>query len=101
MAKNQPSHDDPRKLQSENRSSKERDANFIVDEFDVPVPEAADLIARDPQEADELQEQAFEHQKQQDPLEGVPTPESPARPRDRKPAGHMQKDVRHRKNEAS
>lgn len=54
-----------------------QDVEFLVEEFDVTVDGAADLVARDGQDRDALEDAARAHQAIKDPLAGQPTPQEP------------------------
>lgn len=54
-----------------------QDVEFLVEEFDVTVDGAADLVARDGQDRDALEDAARAHQATRDPLAGQPTPQEP------------------------
>jgi hypothetical protein len=60
--------------------SKVDDAAFLADQFDVPVAEAAELVASrgEGQEAAEIQEATNQRLRDEDALEGLPTPREPA-----------------------
>lgn len=79
----------------EDRATKERGTAFLVDEFDVQTHDAAELVAEDEKEADELSRHDQERQDRKDDLEGVPTPHSPDEGPVERVQHHMQKDVLH------
>ncbi|WP_196259708.1 hypothetical protein [Pelagibacterium limicola] len=81
------------------RAAKEQSADFLVTEFGVAVPNAADLVADDEKEAEEITEAEFEKERERDPLEDVPSPESPDPDYAKQPGHHMQKEVLHRETE--
>jgi hypothetical protein len=54
------------------------DVDFLVEEFDMNIPEASDLVARDDTEAEALEQAERRRQGSKDPLDQVPTPKEPA-----------------------
>jgi hypothetical protein len=54
------------------------DAAFLVEEFDVTAREAAELVARDDEDADKVKDATYDALKGRDPLRNKPTPEAPA-----------------------
>ena len=60
--------------------SKVDDAAFLADQFDIPVANAAELVASSSyeQSAAEIQEATNRRLRDEDALEGVPTPQEPA-----------------------
>jgi hypothetical protein len=51
------------------------DAAFLVEEFEVPPHEAADLVTREGGDADKVEDKAREAMKKRDPLKDAPTPQ--------------------------
>jgi hypothetical protein len=60
-------------------SSKTKDANFLVDQFDMDESEAAGIVTDSPAERDRVTDAARKHSHDKDPLAGAPTPEEPER----------------------
>ena len=61
-------------------ASKVDDAAFLADQFDIPVANAAELVASSShgESAAEIQEATNRRLRDEDALEGVPTPREPA-----------------------
>lgn len=72
---------------------KAEDADFLVEEFDLPVHTASEMVAGDEADADAVQEAAWEKRKHHDPLEGVPVPRSPRQAFPSRSDDMMQKNV--------
>lgn len=72
---------------------KGEDADFLVEEFDLPVHSASELVAGETADADEVQEAAWDKRKDHDPLEGVPVPKSPKQAFPSRSDDMMQKNV--------
>lgn len=58
--------------------TKRTDAQFLIDEFDISVPKAAELVADDAVSAEAVFEDVV-HQPAPDALAGVPVPNAPAK----------------------
>lgn len=54
-----------------------KDARFLADEFDMPEPDAAELVSDDAREADEISAETNRRRRERDPLAGVPVPDAP------------------------
>jgi hypothetical protein len=54
------------------------DAAFLVEEFEVPPHEAADLVTREGGDAGKVEDETREAIKKRDPLKEKPTPKPPA-----------------------
>jgi hypothetical protein len=54
------------------------DAAFLVEEFEVPPHEAADLITPEGEDASKVEDEARAAIKNRDPLKQTPTPKPPA-----------------------
>ncbi len=85
--------------EGEDRRTREENAGFLVDEFGINAPEAADLVANDAGDAEAITEHEFEREREKDPLEDVPAPEDPDQGPVERVGHHMQKEVRHRETE--
>ncbi len=53
------------------------DADFLVEEFDMPARDAADLVSRDSDDTDRIAAKAAARQRKRDALKDVPSAESP------------------------
>jgi hypothetical protein len=53
------------------------DADFLVEQFGVPTPKAADLVARDGADPADVELAARRIERTRDPLAGVPIPKEP------------------------
>lgn len=99
MAVNDYTHDDdgnrtggvPRTR--DDQQAKERSAEFLVEQFDVQTQDAAALVAEDAAEAENIEEHEYERQRSKDPLQDVPTPDSPDMDPMERVNKHMHKDV--------
>lgn len=81
-------------------TDKQQDVAFLAETFDIPARKAANLVAANPEEAEALATAELKHERNSDPLEGVPVPASPEE-HEVEGNGGMQKTVVHRNNEAS
>lgn len=52
------------------------DAKFLVDEFEIKVSDAAELVSDEPATADDIEQGLRQAIEKDDPLEGVPIPKS-------------------------
>lgn len=75
------------------RHSKERSAEFLVEEFDVQTHDAADLVAENAPEAEKIEAHERQRQQEDDPLEDVPTPRAPHLAPEERVQRHMHKEV--------
>lgn len=72
---------------------KAEDADFLVEEFDLPVHTASEMVAGEDADSDDVQEAAWQKRKDHDPLEGVPVPRSPEQAFPSRSDDMMQKNV--------
>lgn len=76
---------------------KRDDANFLMDNFDIPAREAAELVVEDDAEAQRLATELMRAERAKDPLEGVPVPGPEKDPEHlEKDVGDLEKPVVHR-----
>jgi hypothetical protein len=54
------------------------DAAFLVEEFEMPPREAAELVKREGEDAGEVEDATHQELKKRDPLKNDPTPQAPA-----------------------
>lgn len=72
------------------------EVHFLADEFGIPAPRAAALVAEAEPEAEELAIEAIREERQRDPLAGVPVPGADKdREHIENDIGDLEKPVRH------
>lgn len=99
MAVNDYTHDDDgRRIggamqKDEGRSTEERNAEFLVEEFDIQAHDAATLVTDTVPDAEYVEAHERQRQREDDPLEDVPAPDTPDVSPKERVQKHMHKEV--------
>lgn len=78
---------------NEGRPAEERNAEFLVEEFDIHTHEAATLVTDIEPDAERIEAHERQRQREDDPLEEVPAPDTPDMSPDERVQKHMHKEV--------